>query len=234
MLASRDHLLATHDEFRKLAQEHTQYEQRLSSLTHKRYLTDDEKLEEVRLKKLKLRLKDQMESIERQYRDHVTDGKVTSVDNVKLNGKEVIRISIFLNVFDVHVNRSPIAGVIRAAHYQEGKFLNAMNPACAEYNEQNTVTIEGDGHSLVFKQIAGLLARRLVFTKEIGETVARGERIGMMKFGSRMDVLLGQGATIQVKVGDRVKGGSSILAFLNGDPRELAAAGQARASGGGH
>ena len=76
MLASKDHLLATHDEFRKLAQEHTQYEQRLSSLTHKRYLTDDEKLEEVRLKKLKLRLKDQMQCIERQYTDHVSHGAV--------------------------------------------------------------------------------------------------------------------------------------------------------------
>ena len=76
MLASRDHLLATHEEFRKLVQEHTQFEQRLSSLTHKRYLTDDEKLEEVRLKKLKLRLRDQMESIERQYRDHVQHGNV--------------------------------------------------------------------------------------------------------------------------------------------------------------
>lgn len=76
MLASRDHLLATHDEFRKLAQEHTQYEQRLSSLTHKRYLTDDEKLEEVRLKKLKLRLKDQMQAIEIQYREHVQRGQV--------------------------------------------------------------------------------------------------------------------------------------------------------------
>jgi uncharacterized protein YdcH (DUF465 family) len=76
MLASKDHLLATHEEFRKLATEHTQYEQRLSSLTHKRYLTDDEKLEEVRLKKLKLRLRDQMESIERQYRDHVSKGQV--------------------------------------------------------------------------------------------------------------------------------------------------------------
>ena len=76
MLVSRDHLLATHEEFRKLAQEHTQYEQRLDSLTHKRYLTDDEKLEEVRLKKLKLRLKDQMQAIERQYREHVSRGHV--------------------------------------------------------------------------------------------------------------------------------------------------------------
>ena len=76
MLASRDHLLATHEEFRKLAQEHTQYEQRLDSLTHKRYLTDDEKLEEVRLKKLKLRLKDQMQAIERQYREHLSHSHV--------------------------------------------------------------------------------------------------------------------------------------------------------------
>jgi uncharacterized protein len=76
MLATRDHLLATHEEFRKLATEHTQYEQRLTSLTHKRYLTDDEKVEEVRLKKLKLRLKDQMEIIERQYREHVQRGQV--------------------------------------------------------------------------------------------------------------------------------------------------------------
>jgi len=76
MLASRDHLLATHEEFRKLAQEHTQYEQRLSSLTHKRYLTDDEKLEEVRMKKLMLPLRDQMEAIERQYREHVSRGQV--------------------------------------------------------------------------------------------------------------------------------------------------------------
>lgn len=157
------------------------------------------------------------------------DGKVTSLATVQFNGKEVIRISIFLNVFDVHVNRSPIGGIVRAAHYQVGKFLNAMNPACADCNEQNTVTVEGDGHTLVFKQIAGLLARRLVFTKDIGERVARGERVGMMKFGSRIDVLLEPGATIQVKVGDRVKGGSSIVAFLNGDPRELAASGQTQA-----
>jgi uncharacterized protein len=76
MLASRDHLLATHEQFRQLAQEHSEYEQRLLSLTHKRYLTDDEKLEEIRLKKLKLRLKDQMQSIERQYQEHVSHGQV--------------------------------------------------------------------------------------------------------------------------------------------------------------
>ena len=154
------------------------------------------------------------------------DGRLTPVFKQRFRSKDFATFDLIAGP------TKPIAGVIRAAHYQEGKFLNAMNPACAECNEQNTVTIEGDGRSLVFKQIAGLLARRLVFTKEIGETVARGERIGMMKFGSRMDVLLEQGATIQVKVGDRVKGGSSILAFLNGDPREFAAVGQARSRGG--
>jgi len=150
------------------------------------------------------------------------DGKVTQVANVDINGKPMLRVSIFLNVFDVHVNRSPIAGVIRSAHYQTGKFLNAMNPACAECNEQNTVSVEGEGHTIIFKQIAGLLARRIVFTKKIGERVERGERVGLIKFGSRTDILLDPVASIQVKVGDRVRGGSSVLAFLNADPKELA------------
>jgi phosphatidylserine decarboxylase len=150
------------------------------------------------------------------------DGKVTDVASVDINGKRMLRVSIFLNVFDVHVNRSPVSGVIRAAHYQSGKFLNAMNPASAECNEQNTVMVEGEGHTIIFKQIAGLLARRIVFTKQIGQRVERGERVGLIKFGSRTDLLLDPVATIQVKVGDRVKGGSSILAFLNADSKELA------------
>jgi phosphatidylserine decarboxylase len=149
------------------------------------------------------------------------DGKVTDVSTVMVDGKPLKHISIFLNVFDVHVNRSPIGGVIRAAHYQKGKFLNAMNPACAECNEQNTVTVEGERHTIVFKQIAGLLARRIVFTKRIGDTVKRGERVGLIKFGSRTDVLLEASADIKAKVGDRVKGGSSVLAFLIGSPAEL-------------
>ena len=89
-----------------------------------------------------------------------------------------------------------------------------MNPACADANEQNTVKIEGEGHTVVFKQIAGLLARRIVFTKKVGDTVQRGERVGVMKFGSRMDVFLDPSASIRVKVGDHVKGGSSTVAFL--------------------
>jgi phosphatidylserine decarboxylase len=148
------------------------------------------------------------------------DGKVTAVVPATLGGKEYARISIFLNVFNVHVNRSPMAGVIRSAKYQTGKFLNAMNPACAECNEQNTVTVEGDGHTIVFKQIAGLLARRVVFTKKVGDSVGRGERIGLMKFSSRMDVFLERSAAIQVKEGDHVKGGSSVLAHLSSTPTQ--------------
>jgi len=142
------------------------------------------------------------------------DGKVTDVSPVNSNGESRIRISIFLNVFDVHVNRSPIDGIIREVRYQKGKFVNAMNAASAEQNEQNVVTVEGDGQIVVFKQIAGLLARRIVFNKKNGDRVERGERVGLIKFGSRVDVLLDGSASIEVKVGDRVKGGSSVLAHL--------------------
>jgi phosphatidylserine decarboxylase len=153
------------------------------------------------------------------------DGKVTEVASVVMNGVPFTRISIFLSVFDVHVNRSPVAGVIREVRYQKGKFLNAMNPASAEHNEQNAVTVEGDGQIVVFKQIAGLLARRIVFNKRAGDPVQRGERVGLIKFGSRVDVLLNASATLQIKVGDRVKGGSSVLAFLGPAPEPLSAVG---------
>jgi phosphatidylserine decarboxylase len=142
------------------------------------------------------------------------DGEVTDVSAVVYEGSHRNRISIFLSVFDVHVNRSPTSGVIRDVRYQRGKFLNAMGAACAEQNEQNIVTVNGDGQTVVFKQIAGLLARRIVFTKKVGDSVQRGERVGMIKFGSRVDVLFDARAAVQVKVGDRVKGGSSVLAVL--------------------
>jgi phosphatidylserine decarboxylase len=142
------------------------------------------------------------------------DGKVTNICRTTFEGVSYLHISIFLNVFDVHVNRSPIAGVIRRVSYQKGKFLNAMNPASADQNEQNLVTVEGEGHTVIFKQIAGLLARRIVFNFNLGDHVQRGQRIGLIKFGSRVDVLFPTSAGIQVKVGDRVKGGSSVLAYL--------------------
>jgi phosphatidylserine decarboxylase len=145
------------------------------------------------------------------------DGKITDVSPLILNGSQRLRISIFLNVFDVHVNRSPVSGVIRSVQYHKGKFVSAMNAASAELNEQNVVTVEGEGQVVVFKQIAGLLARRIVFDKKVGDRVERGERVGLIKFGSRVDVLLDASATLEVKVGDRVRGGSSVLAYLNAE-----------------
>jgi phosphatidylserine decarboxylase len=153
------------------------------------------------------------------------DGKVTDVSLVTVDGEKQTRISIFLSVFDVHVNRSPIAGVVRDVRYRRGKFLNAMNQASAEQNEQNIVRVEGDGQTVVFKQIAGLLARRIVFHPKAGDRLERGQRVGLIKFGSRVDVLCDAGAALQVKVGDRVRGGASVLAYLQ--PRgELASAGR--------
>ena len=152
------------------------------------------------------------------------DGKVTDVSATRVDGAARTRISIFLNVFDVHVNRSPIQGIIRDVRYQRGKFLNAMNQASAEQNEQNTVRVEGDGQTVVFKQIAGLLARRIVFDKKVGDSVQRGERVGLIKFGSRVDVLLDSTARLQVKVGDRVRGGASILAYLSHQEEQLVGA----------
>ena len=152
------------------------------------------------------------------------DGKVTDVSTVEVGGVPCKRISIFLSVFNVHVNRSPIAGVIKSAEYRKGKFGNALSAISAEQNEQNIVAVEGEGQTVVFKQIAGLLARRIVFTKKPGDHVARGERVGMIKFGSRTDIVMHPEAAIMVKVGDKVKGGASILAEYYGS-RETAVTG---------
>lgn len=140
------------------------------------------------------------------------DGKVTHVAPTQLGGKPYTRISIFLNVFNVHVNRAPISGMIKEVIYQKGKFGNAMDAASADANEQSVITMEGEGMTLVLKQIAGLLARRIVFNHKAGETLARGQRVGLIKFGSRTDVILPAAAEVVVKVGDHVQGGSSILA----------------------
>ncbi|MGA7833137.1 MAG: phosphatidylserine decarboxylase family protein [Terracidiphilus sp.] len=142
------------------------------------------------------------------------DGVVTETVAIETPGGRRQRISIFLSVFNVHVNRSPIAGVLSSVRYQKGQYLNAMNPASADQNEQNTVTVSGQGCEVTFKQIAGLLARRIVFNLHEGETVERGQRVGLIKFGSRVNVLLPAEAELRVKVGDRVKGGSSVLAAM--------------------
>jgi len=161
------------------------------------------------------------------------DGKVTEVSTVTRRNQQQTRISIFLNVFNVHVNRSPITGVIRDVRYQRGQFLNAMNKASAEQNEQNIVTMEGDGQTVVFKQIAGLLARRIVFYPKVGDRLERGQRVGLIKFGSRVDVLLDSSAAVNVKVGDHVKGGATILAHLQ-MAAELAGVGADSAAGTAH
>jgi phosphatidylserine decarboxylase len=142
------------------------------------------------------------------------DGLVTETIRLETPEGPRQRISIFLSVFNVHVNRSPIAGTITAVRYQKGKYLNAMNPASAEQNEQNIVTVRGDGYEVTFKQIAGLLARRIVFVPAQGSAIGRGERVGLIKFGSRVDVVLPAEAELQVKPGVRVRGGTSILASM--------------------
>ena len=137
------------------------------------------------------------------------DGKVVAV---KAESPALNRVSIFLNIFDVHVNRAPIAGTIAAVQYRKGRFHVASREECSAVNEQNIVTVEGAGTSVVFKQIAGLIARRIVFDKKPGDHVATGERVGLIKFGSRTDLLLGPEWEIVVRPGMRVAAGSSVIA----------------------
>jgi len=139
------------------------------------------------------------------------DGKVVAVKAES----PLTRVSIFLNIFDVHVNRAPIAGTISQVEYQEGRFHVASREKCSTQNEQNVVTVEGEGTRVVFKQIAGLIARRIVFRKKPGDVVVTGERVGLIKFGSRMDVLLGPEWEIAVRPGMRVRAGSTVIARRN-------------------
>jgi phosphatidylserine decarboxylase len=162
------------------------------------------------------------------------DGKVTAVAVIDSPSGPRTRVSIFLNVFDVHVNRAPTAGVIRNIDYRKGKFRNAMGAESAEHNEQNAVTIAAeDGRTVVMKQIAGLLARRIVFQKKVGDRVERGERVGLIKFGSRTDVIFEAGAELRVKVGDRVKGGASIIAVAQPAHQGIAARSESQVLAGG-
>ena len=153
------------------------------------------------------------------------DGLVTETASIITPEGALQRISIFLSVFDVHVNRAPISGTVNRVHYQKGQYLNAMNPASAERNEQNVVTLRGQGadagFEITFKQIAGLLARRIVCRCAAGQTVVRGARVGLIKFGSRVDILLPANAELRVSVGDRVKGGASVLAVVHSNGEEL-------------
>jgi len=137
------------------------------------------------------------------------DGRVVSI---KAGDAGRTRVSIFLNIFDVHVNRTPIAGRIADVEYRPGRFLVASREGASTDNEQNIVTVEGDGTRVVFKQIAGLIARRIVCWKKTGDVVRAGERIGLIKFGSRVDVFFGPEWDVTVSVRDRVAAGSSVIA----------------------
>ena len=133
------------------------------------------------------------------------DGRVVKVEKVG----NVTRMSIFLSIFNVHVNRSPIAGRIEAVDYKKGKFKAAFDHAASVENERNIVMVSDGRIKLVFTQIAGLIARRIVFWKKVGDRVDKGELVGLIRFGSRVDVLFPGGTEATVKVGDRVKGGST-------------------------
>lgn len=137
------------------------------------------------------------------------DGKVVAV---LPDGAGANRVSIFLNVFNVHVNRTPISGKIVCVKYQKGQFLVASKEAASHSNEQNILTVDDGASRVVFKQIAGLIARRIVCYKKTGDVVDKGERIGLIKFGSRVDVFLGPEWEISVHTGERVAAGSSVIA----------------------
>ena len=140
------------------------------------------------------------------------DGRVVVVTDEAFEGRPGKRVSIFLAVWNVHVNRAPAAGTITKMEYRPGKFLAAMRERASVENEQNVFSLTTDAGEMVFKQIAGLIARRVVSWKKAGDKVERGERIGLVRFGSRVDVWVPKEAEIVVKLGDNVKGGSSVLA----------------------
>lgn len=145
------------------------------------------------------------------------DGRVVKVAPAPAGnplGPGAVQVSIFLSVFDVHINRAPIGGRIARVDYSRGEFLPAFDDKASLRNEQNSVLVEQDGARVAFKQIAGLIARRIVFRKQVGETVERGERVGMIKFGSRVDLFVSEEVRLRVKMGDRLAGGASVVAEL--------------------
>ncbi|HNX77290.1 MAG TPA: phosphatidylserine decarboxylase family protein [Candidatus Rifleibacterium sp.] len=144
------------------------------------------------------------------------DGKIVGIDSVEhvpfLDGPAK-RVSIFLSIFDVHINRSPIKGKVAYRHYTPGEFLAAFEPKASINNEQNAVGIEdAEGYRILVKQIAGLVARRILCWKNPGELVAAGERFGLIRFGSRTEIYMPLDAQVEVRLGQRVQGGASVIA----------------------
>jgi phosphatidylserine decarboxylase len=147
------------------------------------------------------------------------DGKVVIVEPTPdghYAGPGMTQISTFLSLLDVHVNRTPIEGTIGDVEYHPGSFLPAFNDKASLRNEQNRITVDGPDGRIVVTQIAGIVARRIVFRLRTGDAVHRGERIGLIRFGSRLDVFVPTGTDVKVSVGERVRAGASVLAVLPG------------------
>lgn len=145
------------------------------------------------------------------------DGRLimmTEVDEPGFIQGRAIRLSIFMNVFNVHVNRYPVDGVVRYVHYNKGRFINAAAEKSSLENEQMSVGIETGRYRVLVRQIAGLIARRIVTYSKLGETVRQGDRMGIIRFGSRVDVFLPAGSTLRAKVGDITVAGVTILGEL--------------------
>ena len=140
------------------------------------------------------------------------DGKVVDVSQSE-NGEK--KVSIFLSVFDVHRNRTPVDGIVTRVKYSKGRFLAAFNPDSSEINEHTDVEIQSPGGIVRVRQIAGILARRIICHLKEGQQVSGGESLGFIRFGSRTDLVVPPGTSINVKVGDRVKSGSSIIGELS-------------------
>jgi phosphatidylserine decarboxylase len=139
------------------------------------------------------------------------DGRVVEIRAEEEAGRSRQRISVFMSPLNVHVNRSPVSGSIESVAYRKGSFRMASEPLASVENECNTFTVGGEDEQVVVRQIAGVLARRIVFWKKVGDHVDRGERVGMIKFGSRVDILVAPEVALAVKVGDHVKAGSTVI-----------------------
>jgi len=143
------------------------------------------------------------------------DGKVMGIAEVDdAWAGPAVRISIFLSPLDVHVNRAPVAGLVRSVTYTAGQFRAAYKPEASDANERCTVAIEGDSARVAVRQIAGVLARRIVCRVRVGDKLGAGERYGLIRFGSRTDLFVPRATAVRVRVGDRVKGGESIRGVL--------------------
>jgi phosphatidylserine decarboxylase len=147
------------------------------------------------------------------------DGKVvmiTQVDEPTFMKERSIRLSIFMNVFNVHVNRYPVSGIVRWVDHTPGRFANAATERSSLENEQTSIGIESGSNHVLVRQIAGLIARRIVTDSKVGEHVQQGERMGLIRFGSRVDVFLPARAALRVKVGDATFAGTTVLGELSG------------------